>query len=325
MPKKEITKIHLLLGTLALVAQASFLSPSAANTSPCNDSRIKTEYDKNSPSYHYYSLYSATCKKTQSGCTKNSVFKVMASQLRFVAPSSSSRPVVNCQENILMRIKPLTGGDPIKTAINNMTLSITNYTLPGHIFYPGEISRSVVELDGSIFVWTVGSGNGAYKSLNETVAPQIWGSVDRQLAKEVASQLGSTGNCKATVDSVLGIIRSRGGKYSQFGIEKGVNSRWNGNPTSRGEQIIIHLRDTLVPGYQAIAQKLMSSPEMPGWANRIAISCSNTGIITFGVYETDFYASYFVFGDGSTKKAKCISPGRSSLGDKVPWGADVCI
>jgi hypothetical protein len=91
-----------------------------------------------------------------------------------------------------MRIKPLTGGDPIKTAINNISLSITNYTLPGHIFYPGEITRSVVELGDSIAIWTVGRGNGPYKALNELVAPQIWGSADRQLKKEVASEFGST-------------------------------------------------------------------------------------------------------------------------------------
>jgi hypothetical protein len=45
MPKTEITRIPLLLG-MALVAQATFVSPSAANTTPCNDSRIQTEYDK---------------------------------------------------------------------------------------------------------------------------------------------------------------------------------------------------------------------------------------------------------------------------------------
>ena len=82
---------------------------------------------------------------------------------------------------MLERVWPLSGGDPIKTAINNITLSITNYTLPGHIFYPGEVTRSIVELDGSILVWTTGSGTGEYKSLNESVARDIWGSVDRKL------------------------------------------------------------------------------------------------------------------------------------------------
>jgi hypothetical protein len=178
--KNRSNRFYLVL-YLALMDQAIFTAPASSNTNPCNDNRIITVYDKQSPNYHSYSLYSVICEKSQSGCNRDNIFKTMLSQMRFIAPTSSSAPIRDCQESMLERVWPLSGGDPIKTAINNITLSITNYTLPGHIFYPGEVTRSIVELDGSILVWTTGSGTGEYKSLNESVARDIWGSVDRKL------------------------------------------------------------------------------------------------------------------------------------------------
>ena len=89
------------------------------------------------------------------------------------------KPVVNCRE------KTLTGKNPIRTTINSNDYSITNYTLPGHIFHPGKITRRVTETNNAIAVTTIGEGVGDGKKFNMWVAPDIWTSADGRLSVRV--------------------------------------------------------------------------------------------------------------------------------------------
>ncbi|NCR66244.1 MAG: hypothetical protein GPJ34_06480 [Microcystis aeruginosa LL11-07] len=147
---------------------------------PCDDESIVTSYDGRNPNYHFYVVENVICSKTNADCTKDKVFQVMISQEQFIVPSLlDDKPVKQC------RIKTLTGGNPIRTTIDQNDYSITNYTLPKHMLYPGKITRQINETTESIVVTTTGEGVGSYKSFNEWVAPDIWGSADARLRTRV--------------------------------------------------------------------------------------------------------------------------------------------
>ena len=142
---------------------------------------------------------------------------------------------------------------------------------------------------------------------------------------ESETRLPKAETCQAAVDRVLGLIRSKGAKFTQFRVYSNVGIEYYENPTSRSDKIIIALRDTMVPGPQIVAQKILNKQEMQAWANRIALSCGNTGIVTFGIYGTDGYNSYFFHGDGAMKEAICREPDRSSYEKKYKWGVEHCL
>jgi hypothetical protein len=161
----------------------------AALVHPCNDDRISDDYNKNYSNYHHYSLTNGICSKTLKGCTKEKVFQTMISQEQFIVPSPlDDKPVVHCRE------KTLPVGNPIRTTINSSDYSITNYTLPGHMFHPGKITRRVIETNNAIAVTTIGEGIGDYKKFNIWVAPDIWSRADILLSVRIRLILSSENN-----------------------------------------------------------------------------------------------------------------------------------
>jgi hypothetical protein len=150
---------------------------------PCNDPRIVTIYDKNNPQYHFYGangeISNPICSKKIKGCTREKVFAIMISQARFIAPTFDSSPVIQCRTRIL------TLDSPIKTIINRDEFLIKNYTLPGHIFYPGEVTRKVIDTGSSIEVVTTGEGVGKRKEFNLLVSPTVWDAADIRLRVQV--------------------------------------------------------------------------------------------------------------------------------------------
>ncbi|MEH1779484.1 MAG: hypothetical protein V7L26_10290 [Nostoc sp.] len=142
------------------------LSMSPKDKHPCNDNNIITTYDKNNPQYHSYKNNNPVkiCSKKDKRCTPEYVFEVMISETRFIAPSDSQNPIDECKERDLF--SPPDYKNKIKTTINYDDNSVTNYTLPGHMFYPGEVTRRVIDDGNSIFIETTGEGIGDFKSLN---------------------------------------------------------------------------------------------------------------------------------------------------------------
>ena len=130
-------------------------------------------------------------------------------------------------------------------------------------------------------------------------------------------------SCQATVDSVLSVIRLKGAKLTKFRVLKNVGINYYGNPTARSDEIDFNLRDD-DRGPQLIAGTLMETEQMQHWANKIASNCSNTGIVTFGVYGSDYIRSYFVQGDESIRQAQCIKPEQATE-QKKQWGTDICL
>ena len=191
-----------------------FTNPEAGH--PCNDPTIKNEYSKSNPRYHRFENpeppeYPGTviCDKKQKGRDKKTVFDTMISQARFVAPTlpwQEHNPVRSCELRLLFPAPALTDGplsnvptviisNWIRTQINPEKYSITNYTLPGHIFYPGEISRTVIDTGSAIQIQTVGEGVGEYKKMDVIISKGfLWNEIDRHLRDEVQSVLSLNKN-----------------------------------------------------------------------------------------------------------------------------------
>lgn len=66
-------------------------------------------------------------------------------------------------------------------------LTIVNTTLPGHIFYPGNVFRTVVQEGNDIYVVTHGYGTGDYKNIMETFAKPLWADVDQEIRDRLNS------------------------------------------------------------------------------------------------------------------------------------------
>lgn len=294
-----ISSLLILSNTHAAYAEAPL-----SRTYPCMDPRIITPFDNNNPNYHYYEHTNIICNKAQSGCSREAVFNTMTSQMRFIAPTKSSNAVKHCSEVTL----PI--GNPIKTTINHQSYSITNFTLPGHILYPGKITRRVEEASSEITVRTIGVGIGYYKKFNQMVAPQIWGSADQQLAREIKrksddSSSGSLG-CQAAVDSVKSDLTAKGFFVPYKEALPGVDARpkvrvdktqirkfWFNYPEDRTDSVVFLL---------GVVDGLWKSPKlMTSAASEIMKSCSSVGFVSFA-WMLEGTAIYGYFPGGKIKR-----------------------
>lgn len=87
--------------------------------------------------------------------------------------------------------------DPVFTRISENKKCVTNYTLPGHIFYPGKVTRCLVQECDKIKILTFGEGTTryntdpllentvgrAFKNANEFFGPKIFDNVDTRAAQ----------------------------------------------------------------------------------------------------------------------------------------------
>lgn len=151
--------------------------------SPCGDEDIQDEYDENDSRHHYYVTENKICLLTVSGCTREKVFEIMLSQISFVTPDAfDQRPVESCKKIVLSSGG---GNNPIRTLVRANDFSITNYTLPGHIFHPGRVDRKVVQLNDSIAVRTIGEGIGSWRRLNNWIGADVWNRADARFGARV--------------------------------------------------------------------------------------------------------------------------------------------
>lgn len=150
-------------------------------------------FDPNDASYHRYPIGGGTietqlCAKADKNCTREEVFRVFLSNSQFIAPTSDTQPVTNCKvtmvdisrfglENMGIGI----GGNPIQSIVNLQNYSVTNFTLPGHLLYPGKVVRTITEDSQYVLIETWGEGTGLLPTLNAFFAPGLWQEVDRGL------------------------------------------------------------------------------------------------------------------------------------------------
>jgi len=120
---------------------------------------------------HFYVVKDAICSTSNPTCTPKLVFTA----LEFF-PSDVFReanPANTCD----VTDTPL---GPVIHYVDPSDLSVTNVTLQGHRLYPGQVIRSVIDVNGTVYIQTTGTGTGPWPWpwANETAAGAYWGSVD---------------------------------------------------------------------------------------------------------------------------------------------------
>ena len=151
--------------------------------------------------YHHYvedETIICSTKKNQK-CTVENVFQIMISEKQFVAPFVKKKenpysPVENCKITALGNPNWLAGAfvrsfeNPIITLVNIRNHSIKNYTLEGHAFHPGTVTRTVYkDENGNIRVKTEGDGIGKLRDINQEKGPGIFRELDERLRERMIS------------------------------------------------------------------------------------------------------------------------------------------
>lgn len=160
---------------------------------PCNDPRIVKEFDANSPRYHSYGksgeIETIACATITNRCNARLVFGAMLEEARFIAPTDDKAPVTDCK---ITRVTiGLSKDNEIRTVIDRKSLAVNNYTIEGrHTLHPGEVTRSVVERGGKIYIRTEGEGLGPYGWLNKFLSRTVWKGVDEKLLVRLGASTG---------------------------------------------------------------------------------------------------------------------------------------
>lgn len=146
---------------------------------------------------HHYEVDSRICTLGTTGCTLSNVYYRMR---QFPAPGHSpdtcgtAKPISLCDvpisEQDLIHVQALdiasvgAGGD-VRVTLDAANYSLTNVTQPGHVFYPGTVTRQAYEKDGAIWIHTVGDGSGEYAKMNEAMGPAIFKAVDEAIVARI--------------------------------------------------------------------------------------------------------------------------------------------
>jgi hypothetical protein len=111
-------------------------------------------------------------------CSANDAFN------EFKAPGMSAPGAPRAVEGPTARIDlwGLTSSNPISQNVNSATRTITNVTLPGHVFYPG---RVVIQVDpssgGGSNITITGTGTGDNPGINNAVGEAFFGTVATEI------------------------------------------------------------------------------------------------------------------------------------------------
>ncbi len=127
---------------------------------------------------HDYKMMSeAVCSTSSPGCSIASV----ALQIQTVGafPGQDSRVLNNGTAQKFSASAFSFTSDPI-ISISTST-GVINITLPGHRLDPGWIARDAVVMYGSIYIRTLGYGQGSYGFFNNLLKHSVWDSVDQKV------------------------------------------------------------------------------------------------------------------------------------------------
>lgn len=123
----------------------------------------------------------------QVGDTACDADEAWAALQQFAAPGAG--PVSDGQVSNL----PLFG--PVQHSVDAAHMKIVNSTLPGHLFYPGTVTREVVVSNGKVYIQTTGTGTGQFAGINVAGSGPLWGSLDSQIAAYVDANDNGPDDC----------------------------------------------------------------------------------------------------------------------------------
>lgn len=167
--------------------------------------------------YHHYDIQNAICDETtNNNCSVSNVYDLMLTQNQFISPvptdiqhikiplndffyAPRNKPVESCKiiklpSNELEKYPKLLQLDitnPVMTYVDRNNQSVINYTIDGHLFYPGRIIRQVVKFCNKVYVITIGEGKNSrflfpehLTNVNQNTGPLIFNMVDNRLKLE---------------------------------------------------------------------------------------------------------------------------------------------
>lgn len=123
---------------------------------------IRDDFYPSSKVYHSYEVETELYRRSdRPDLTLERAFQEFTTNVRFAAPAITQSPVVEdgvylLELNLLGFQFP--GLHPILTKVDAEDHSITNYTLRGHLLYPGKVVRKLEERNGIVYLKTHGTG-----------------------------------------------------------------------------------------------------------------------------------------------------------------------
>ncbi len=138
-------------------------------------------YDRSHPDFHKYCHVTLLCRETENGrCTAKNAYRLLKI---FPAPKLDKFQPASEEE-----ISELTVGK-VTHKLLPQHLALINYTIQGeHMLDPGAVLRMIVRHEGFLYVGTYGEGiatlgdpYGFLACVNEAMARQVWGGVDRNI------------------------------------------------------------------------------------------------------------------------------------------------
>lgn len=175
----ELTAAHRVAEIKSMEALAAYRGEQAATTA------LGT-YSPTNPGWHDYTVTSMVCS-ADLACSPQEIADQLA---RYAVPGQNpAAPVVNgAIYSVYDPFLGLPAGD-VLTRVAADKLSITNQTLPEHVFYDGKITRTAWRAaDGSWHVTTRGIGNNEIPGMNKVnqwSGPDIFNELDRRMRENI--------------------------------------------------------------------------------------------------------------------------------------------
>ncbi|RWL94337.1 hypothetical protein [Mesorhizobium sp.] len=146
-------------------------------------------YSPTKPGWHDYVTSNMVC----GACSVEEIADQLA---RYAVPGQD--PAVPVVDGAIYSVHdPFVGiyAGEVLTHVTENGLSITNRTLPEHLFYDGKITRTAWQAaDGSWHVTTHGIGNNVVpgmSEINQWTGPDIFDALDRQMRENIGRHHGS--------------------------------------------------------------------------------------------------------------------------------------
>jgi hypothetical protein len=158
------------------------------------------------------------------------------SQVRLPRPISFIRTLGIYTGNVVfdIGIRSFNNFDPVFVKVDDASKTMVNYTLPGHVFYPGKVSRRIVKECGKIKIVTIGEGTTVlgdntigriWGATNEFVGESIFRNIDSRIKSQIGNKLGKVNIRANTVLSILPPIVNKNWRIKEFKIKYSENDK----------------------------------------------------------------------------------------------------
>lgn len=166
--------------------------PGAAAIEPIEMKAVEDSFTPSKEGFHQYQSGPDVICPAALRCSPQEIANQMS---RFAVPGQDpSVPVVSGQKYPVYAPGTGTFVGSVRTKLSDDGLISQNTTLPGHLLYNGEITRTASQgEDGSWSVTTIGRGNNIWPGMaaaNQIAGPEIFSNVDMLMKQNIARHHG---------------------------------------------------------------------------------------------------------------------------------------